>query len=217
MLLDIALLLVIAIFTFKYYKRGLAVSLLSVGRVVCALAVTILFGGMLSTFLRELFVEKAVFEAVSSLISSFEFEKFVADNDGFISVAGILSNFGVVGVDHAALSEALSRPLSVFASGVLGYSGLFISVVLLFSLLIRAVELVKVPVLEGIDRLFGAAFGFSLATVLSVVTVALIYSALIAAKERFGLGEELLDVFDQSMIFKLVYYSGSQGILDGLN
>ena len=214
MLIDVAFLIFVAFFTIKYYKQGFAVSLLSIGRIVCALAASFMFGGILSSVLKEFFIETAVFGAISHHLSSFESERFMMYHDGFVSVAGILSEG--ISLDKCEITEAVSNWISALISGVLAYSGLFILVFLLFTLFINAVKLIKVPILEKADGILGAAYGFSLATVLSAVTVTLIYSALIAASSSLGVGGALIDIFDQSVVFNLIYNSGSQGILDGL-
>ena len=87
---------------------------------------------------------------------------------------------------------------------------------MLFSALIKGVKMIKTPVFNGIDSILGASFGLSLGIVVSFIAITAVYTALVAANSFFGVGGELLSVFNESLIFKYVYNSGSQGILDGL-
>ena len=133
MLVDIALLLIIAFFTLRYYKRGLAVSLLGVARIISSFSVSAVMCGRLSAALSELFLRNAAKRAVSMLISKIEFGEGALSADGFISVAG---NFFSIeeGLDIQDLKEAFTEILSFRISEITSYALAFI---ILFSIVFR--------------------------------------------------------------------------------
>ncbi len=107
--------------------------------------------------------------------------------------------FGIL-VKQISINALILRIIS----SVFSYAFIFVISFLLISIIINIVSKIKIPVISKIDRSLGALFGFligfAFASMISNCTFSVIstYEALIGESE-------IMNIYNDSLIFKIVY------------
>ena len=188
LVIDVLFMAVFAIPVFRGWRRGFTKSILSLGRLVLSLVITILFGSAFAGRIDETFINPPVSEAVSKKFSSIAADVTASAEGGIDALVEKIPEvfrgyLDLTNVDPTAeinaLVEQWSRTvadgISKVISLILGFVLLFvISFVLLTAVIFIIGKLVKLPVIRTVDKLLGLAVGiFNGAAVVMVSSVIL--------------------------------------------
>lgn len=169
LILDVCLLAALGIPAFVGWKRGFAESVLRFGRLILALAATLIGGKAFSALLNRLWIYPAVYARVNP-----KFTDIAAAAEGRVEVmiqkipAFFRPYLDVTGADASndlyqlagAWSDTVSRGIAGVISSIVGYVLLFILSFLLLTLAIFVLRRVtKLPVIRTADQLLGLALG----------------------------------------------------------
>lgn len=109
------------------------------------------------------------------------------------------SGYAEYGVSN--FKDYLSTRLSVTAIDAIAYIILLIVIYLILRILLRVIGVIgRIPIIRGVNRLFGAILGF-VEGILIVWCICLIVMAI--SQTPFGV--KIVDVIDQSAVLKLIY------------
>ena len=188
LVIDILLIAIFALLVFRGWWRGFMKSILSLGRLILSLVITILFGSAFAAWIDAKFVNPPVFEAVFKKFSDVAAEITASAEGGIDALVEKIPEvfrgyLDLTNVDPTAeinaLVEQWSRTvadgISKVISLILGFVLLFvISFVLLTAVIFIIGKLVKLPVIRTVDKLLGLAVGiFNGAAVVMVSSVIL--------------------------------------------
>lgn len=200
---DILLLGLLVFMALRGYIRGFLKSVLSVGRLILAGAITVTFGSAFSEWINKAFVSSPVYDAVHGKIMAMA---EVAGNNTDALLSDVSNTFGGLvdlsslhageGINDMAdkLSLKISGGISGAVSTVIGYVLLFALAFGVLTLVMLVVDkLTKLPLIHGCDKLLGLGLGL----VGGVLVVSLVSTVLYAALYAAGQGE----VMDHSVFF----------------
>ena len=100
-----------------------------------------------------------------------------------------------------------SMPVANMLSGMIAFVLIFVSVVVISGLIIRAISNIKIPVITDFDKWLGLSLG----VVLGVITVSVISTALYSILEFMSgvkNSPELMEIYSHSFVFKFIYGAG---------
>ncbi len=208
---DILLVALFAFLAIRGYFKGFMKMVLSFGRLVLAVAITLIFGSAFSGWINEKFINPPIYDWVYGKISDLA-GSAVSNVDEFLEgLPGIFKNFvdsdafqdkyGDAGASVDALvtdvSTSISGAMSSVISTVLGYVLLFaISFVVLTIVIWLVGKFADLPILRTGDKLLGLAVG----AVSGLLAVALVASVLYIIVYLTG----DLSAYENSVIFKFV-------------
>lgn len=208
---DILLVALFAFLAIRGYFKGFMKMVLSFGRFVLAVAITLIFGSAFSGWINEKFINPPIYDWVYGKISDLA-GSAVSNVDEFLEgLPGIFKNFvdsdafqdkyGDAGASVDALvtdvSTSISGAMSSVISTVLGYVLLFaISFVVLTIVIWLVGKFADLPILRTGDKLLGLAVG----AVSGLLAVALVASVLYIIVYLTG----DLSAYENSVIFKFV-------------
>ena len=190
-LLDALLLAVFGLLVFRGWSRGLARSVLGLGRTILSFVVTVLFGSSFARWISERFISPRVYQTVHGRLSRLAADVSTTSDgslEAFVNkIPKVFRQYlDLEFIDPSArmsvLVEKWSRTvtdgISKVASTVLGFVLLFALSFLALTIVIAVVGgLVGLPVIRTVDKLLGLGGGvisgavavFVLSTVLGAV------------------------------------------------
>ena len=202
LVIDILLIVVFALLVFRGWWRGFMKSILSLGRLILSLAITILCGSAFAGWIDAKFVNPPVFDAVFKKFSSIAAE-VTASADGGIDalVAKIPESFrgylDLEAIDPTAeintlvesWSHTVADGISKVISLVLGFVLLFVISFILLTIAIFIVnKLVKLPAIQSVDKILGLVVGI-FSGAITVVFLSVLLSAVFGLVGQGALAE----------------------------
>jgi uncharacterized membrane protein required for colicin V production len=190
LVIDILLLVVFALLVFRGWRRGFMKSVLSLGRLILSVIITILFGSAFADWLDAKFINPPVYEKVFAKFSDVAAEITATAEGGVDALVEKIPDafrgyLDLETVDPTAeinaLVEQWSRTVADSISGVistvLGYILLFVLAFLVLTLVIFIVgKFAKLPAIKTVDKLLGLLMG-----VLSGTIIVMVISVLLGA------------------------------------
>ena len=188
LVIDILLIAIFALLVFRGWWRGFMKSILSLGRLILSLVITILFGSAFAAWIDAKFVNPPVFEAVFKKFSDVAAEITASAEGGIDALVEKIPDafrgyLDLESVDPTAeinalveewshtVADGISRVISL----ILGYILLFVLSFIVLTIVIFIVgKLAKLPAIKTVDKLLGLVVGiFSGAIAVIIVSVIL--------------------------------------------
>lgn len=190
--IDILLIVVFALLVFRGWWRGFMKSILSLGRLILSLVITILFGSAFAGWLDEKFVNPPVFDAVFKRFSDIAADVTASAEGGIDALVEKIPEafrgyLDLETVDPAAEINALVEEwshtvadcISKVISTILGFILLFVISFIVLTVVIFIVgKLAKLPAIKTVDKLLGLVVGIFSGAV-AVVIISVILSAIL--------------------------------------
>ena len=210
LVIDILLIVIFGLLVFRGWWRGFMKSVLSLGRLILSLVITIVFGASFAAWIDAKFVNPPVFEAVFKKFSDVAAEVTASAEGGIDALVEKIPEafrgyLDLESVDPTAEINALVEEwshtvadgISKVIATVIGYILLFVLAFLVLTLVIFIVtRFAKLPAIKTVDKLLGLVVGlFSGAAV--VIFISVILSALLGifGQEALVEGSFMLRLF----------------------
>lgn len=204
---DILLIALFAFLTFWGYLKGFIKMVLSFGRLVLSVVITVLFGSAFAGWIDQTFVNPKVYESVFGELSKLaegattnvsEFLNGLPEAfKGFIKVDDLNGTYESVDALVADASKTISGAVSSVIATVIGYILLFLlSFVVLTVVIFFVRKVAKLPVIKTGDKLLGLAMG-AVSGLVAVSLVAAILHAII-----FVSGD--MSAYENSAVLKFI-------------
>lgn len=217
--LDILLIVIFGLLVFRGWWRGFMKSVLSLGRLILSLIITILFGSAFAGWIDAKFVNPPVFESVFKKFSDIAADVTASAEGGVDALVEKIPEafrgyLDLEAVDPTAeinvlveeWSHTVADGISKVIATVIGYILLFVLAFIALTVVIFIVSKVaKLPAIKTVDKLLGLAVGI----VSGLVAVIFISAVLGAILGVFGMG----DVVEGSFMLRLC--SGVKDLLFG--
>ena len=217
LVIDILLIAIFALLVFRGWWRGFMKSILSLGRLILSLVITILFGSAFAAWLDAKFVNPPVFEAVFKKFSDVAAEVTASAEGGIDALVEKIPEafrgyLDLESVDPTAEINALVEQwshtvadgISKVIATVIGYILLFVLAFLVLTLVIFIVtRFAKLPAIKTVDKLLGLVVGLFSGAV-AVIFISVILSAILGV-----IGQEA--VVEGSFMLRL--FSGIKDLL----
>ena len=208
-LLDALLISVFAFLAYRGYTRGLARSVLRLGRTVLSFAVTALLGASFARWINQGLVYPRVFSSVHERLSHLASDVTSTSGEGLEALASKLPKVfrQYLEMDAIAPTEKVSAVVDTWSRAIAGGISKVVStvlgVVLLFLLAFVALTvvmtlvrgLVKLPIIRTVDKVLGLVGGV-LSGLIAIFVLTLVLGALLSLT---GHG----DVLDRSLLLPL--------------
>jgi len=218
MILDVSLVLIVSVFLFIGYKKGIVKSVYGFLSLIVAGVGSYFSGKYLSQWVYGFFFEKSINESISNSVSA-STENLTASVENVLSnlpeyVKNLLGFFNVSEGDFfqqnttAQLVESeLQQSIKGAVVEVLGFIFiivLFILILILMRLLSKPiVSIFEIPVIKQINGIFGMLFGLAEGLVICYIAV-LVFRLIVPDAHSTLLNAEM---FNNSVIFSRIYYS----------
>ena len=210
LVIDILLIVIFGLLVFRGWWRGFMKSVLSLGRLILSLVITIVFGASFAAWIDAKFVNPPVFEAVFKKFSDIAAEVTASAEGGIDALVEKIPEafrgyLDLETLDPTAEIDALVEQwshtvadgISKVIATVIGYILLFVLAFLVLTLGIFIVtRFAKLPAIKTVDKLLGLVVGiFSGAAV--VIFISVILSALLGifGQEALVEGSFMLRLF----------------------
>ena len=210
LVIDILLIVIFGLLVFRGWWRGFMKSVLSLGRLILSLVITIVFGASFAAWIDAKFINPPVFEAVFKKFSDIAAEVTASAEGGIDALVEKIPEafrgyLDLETIDPAAEINALVEQwshtvadgISKVIATVIGYILLFVLAFLVLTLVIFIVtRFAKLPAIKTVDKLLGLVVGiFSGAAV--VIFISVILSALLGifGQEALVEGSFMLRLF----------------------
>ena len=208
---DILLVALFAFMAIRGYFKGFMKMVLSFGRLILAVVITLVFGSAFSGWIDEKFINPPIYDWVFGKISELagnavtNVDEFLNGLPGifknFVDYEGFQDKYGEAGASVDALvtdvSTSVSGAMSAVVSTVVGYVLLFaLSFVILTVVIWLVGKFADLPLLKTGDKLLGLAVG----AVSGLLAVALVASVLYLIVYLTG----DLSAYENSVVFKFV-------------
>lgn len=228
LLIDLSLIIIVVIFGVIGYKKGLVRTFINLVGTIGAVLGSVCIGGNLSSWIYDVFIK-------NNLLINMEKQVLSSTESGLTAVEKALSwlpNFVVnmlpsFGVDISTISEqasqteqqlAVSTATQIEAIVAPVIISLICIIVIIFSFILLSIlvrflssvvgEIFKIPVLNGINKVFGALFGVIIGIIVVIIAVLVIK---IAVPEPNDLNHIFNTVtIESTAIFEKLYDSVSQ-------
>ncbi len=217
-ILDIALLLIIVLTIYVYYKRGFVRAVLGFGKTLLSYICAAAFGRLVGEYLAEKFFDKNITDIVYNTLEKNTFDNSLdngisptflkmAEKCG-VDVESIIAN--AEGREWIPdLADTIGGAISGVVSVLAGYILVFVVAYLVFLLGTFILEtLVELPVLRTLNRLLGTCVGCLCSIVfafLFVWCIKVIIYYVAASGER----SSVLEMIDKTYLFKFFSEVGS--------
>lgn len=224
-ILDIALVGIVFLTVFVYYKRGFVRAVLGFGKVLLSLICAVLFGKMVGGLLAEKFFDARLTDSVYKTLSglyeagseTFDLSRLAekipsslrtlaercgADIDSVAS--GGAGDTAASAERLREISAGIASPISTVISNLLGCVLVFVTAYLLFLLGSFILESVaELPVLRTFNKILGLCLGVVCAIVFAFIFVfvseAVIYWIIASGDESAA-----LEIINKTLIYKLL-------------
>lgn len=194
LVIDILFAVIFLLLVFRGWRRGFMKSVLSLGRLILSLIITIAFGATFAAWIDEKFVNPPVFDAVFKKFSEVAAEVTATAEGGIDALVEKIPEFFRGYLDLEALdptaeinalveewSHTVADGISKVIATVIGYILLFALAFLALTIVIFIVSKVaKLPAIRTVDKLLGLLLGI-VSGVISVIIISVILSALLSA------------------------------------
>lgn len=211
-LIDLILVIALAAIIARYWKAGFFKSVLSAGRLVLTIILTVALGPSVSAWIDSKFINPPVFEKVHAKLAELGAQAsgsaqsfFDALRDKFGSFIGEdkLQNgasSAQASVDSMVeqYSTSIAGKISFVISTIIGYVLLFIVCFLVLTLVIWLLgKIVKLPVIKTCDKILGLILGVILGFFAVCLLATLVYGILYATGD--------LTIYEKSFVLKFFY------------
>lgn len=217
LVIDILLVVIFGLLVFRGWWRGFMKSVLSLGRLILSLVITIVFGASFAAWIDAKFVNPPVFEAVFKKFSDIAAEVTASAEGGIDALVEKIPEafrgyLDLESVDPTAEINALVEQwshtvadgISKIVATVIGYILLFILAFLVLTMVIFIVtRFAKLPAIKTVDKLLGLVVGLFSGAV-AVIFISAILSAILGV-----IGQEA--VVEGSFMLRL--FSGIKDLL----
>jgi uncharacterized membrane protein required for colicin V production len=188
LVIDILLIVIFGLLVFRGWWRGFMKSVLSLGRLILSLVITIVFGASFAAWIDAKFVNPPVFEAVFKKFSDVAAEVTASAEGGIDALVEKIPEafrgyLDLETIDPAAeinslveqWSHTVADGISKVIATVIGYILLFVLSFIVLTIVIFIVgKLAKLPAIKTVDKLLGLVVGiFSGAIAVIIVSVIL--------------------------------------------
>lgn len=217
LVIDILLVVIFGLLVFRGWWRGFMKSVLSLGRLILSLVITIIFGASFAAWIDAKFINPPVFEAVFKKFSDVAAEVTASAEGGIDALVEKIPDafrgyLDLESVDPTAEINALVEEwshtvadgISKIVATVIGYILLFILAFLVLTVVIFIVtRFAKLPAIKTVDKLLGLVVGLFSGAV-AVIFISVILSAILGV-----IGQEA--VVEGSFMLRL--FSGIKDLL----
>ena len=217
LVIDILLIVIFGLLVFRGWWRGFMKSVLSLGRLILSLVITIVFGASFAAWIDAKFINPPVFEAVFKKFSDIAAEVTASAEGGIDALVEKIPEafrgyLDLETIDPAAEINALVEQwshtvadgISKVIATVIGYILLFVLAFLVLTLVIFIVtRFAKLPAIKTVDKLLGLVVGLFSGAV-AVIFISVILSAILGV-----IGQEA--VVEGSFMLRL--FSGIKDLL----
>lgn len=210
LVIDILLIVIFGLLVFRGWWRGFMKSVLSLGRLILSLVITIVFGASFAAWIDAKFINPPVFEAIFKKFSDIAAEVTASAEGGIDALVEKIPEAFRGYLDLETLdptaeinalveqwSHTVADGISKVIATVIGYILLFVLAFLVLTLVIFIVtRFAKLPAIKTVDKLLGLVVGlFSGAAV--VIFISVILSALLGifGQEALVEGSFMLRLF----------------------
>ena len=219
LVIDILLIVVFGLLVFRGWWRGFMKSILSLGRLILSLVITIAFGASFAAWIDAKFVNPPVFEAVFKKFSDVAAEVTASAEGGIDALVEKIPEafrgyLDLESVDPTAEINALveewshtvADSISKVIATVIGYILLFVLTFLVLTVVIFIVtRFAKLPAIKTVDKLLGLVVGIVSGAV-AVIFISVILSAILGVigQEAVVEGSFMLRLFSgiKDLLFK---------------
>jgi uncharacterized membrane protein required for colicin V production len=217
LVIDILLIVVFALLVFRGWRRGFMKSVLSLGRLILSLIITVLFGSAFAAWLDAKFINPPVFDAVFKKLSEIAAEVTATAEGGVDALVEKIPEafrgyLDLETLDPSAEINALveqwshtvADSISKVIATVLGYILLFIIAFIVLTVAIFIISKVaKLPFIKTADKLLGLVVGIASGAI-AVIFLSVVLSAILGV---IGQGE----IVEGSFMLRL--FSGIKDLL----
>ena len=219
LVIDILLIVIFGLLVFRGWWRGFMKSVLSLGRLILSLVITIVFGASFAAWIDAKFVNPPVFEAVFKKFSDIAAEVTASAEGGIDALVEKIPEafrgyLDLETIDPAAEINALVEQwshtvadgISKVIATVIGYILLFVLTFLVLTLVIFIItRFAKLPAIKTVDKLLGLVVGLFSGAV-AVIIISIILGAILGLVGRGEVveGSFMLRLFGglKDLIFK---------------
>ena len=219
LVIDILLIVIFGLLVFRGWWRGFMKSILSLGRLILSLVITIAFGASFAAWIDAKFVNPPVFEAVFKKFSDVAAEVTASAEGGIDALVEKIPEafrgyLDLESVDPTAEINALVEEwshtvadgISKVIATVIGYILLFVLTFLVLTVVIFIVtRFAKLPAIKTVDKLLGLVVGIVSGAV-AVIFISVILSAILGVigQEAVVEGSFMLRLFSgiKDLLFK---------------
>lgn len=219
LVIDILLIVIFGLLVFRGWWRGFMKSILSLGRLILSLVITIAFGASFAAWIDAKFVNPPVFEAVFKKFSDVAAEVTASAEGGIDALVEKIPEafrgyLDLESVDPTAEINALveewshtvADSISKVIATVIGYILLFVLTFLVLTVVIFIVtRFAKLPAIKTVDKLLGLVVGIVSGAV-AVIFISVILSAILGVigQEAVVEGSFMLRLFSgiKDLLFK---------------
>ena len=210
LVIDILLIGIFGLLVVRGWGRGFMKSVLSLGRLILSLVITIVFGASFAAWIDAKFVNPPVFEAVFKKFSDVAAEVTASAEGGIDALVEKIPDafrgyLDLETIDPAAEINALVEQwshtvadgISKVIATVIGYILLFVLAFLVLTLVIFIVtRFAKLPAIKTVDKLLGLVVGLFSGAV-AVIFISVILSAILGifGQEALVEGSFMLRLF----------------------
>ena len=206
---DILLIAAFALLVFQGLRRGFVKSILSLGRFVLSLVITILFSSDFANWINARFVNPSVYDSVSKRFSGIAadvaasadgnleafVEKIPRPFRGYLDLESIDPTSDINALADQ-WSHSVADGISKVISSVVGFVLLFLISFIVLSIVIFVVnKLTQLPIIKAADTLLGGVVGVFYGTV-AVIVLSAILGAILGL-----MGQQ--EVVEQSCMLRL--------------
>lgn len=202
LVIDILLIVIFGLLVFRGWWRGFMKSVLSLGRLILSLVITILFGSTFAAWIDARFVNPPVFEKVFTKFSEVAAEVTASAEGGVNALVEKIPEafrgyLDLESVDPTAEINALveewshtvADSISKVIATVIGYILLFVLAFLVLTVVIFIVtRFAKLPAIKTVDKLLGLVVGI-VSGVVAVIFISVILSAILGVVGQDALVE----------------------------
>lgn len=219
LVIDILLIVIFGLLVFRGWWRGFMKSVLSLGRLILSLVITIVFGASFAAWIDAKFVNPPVFEAVFKKFSDIAAEVTASAEGGIDALVEKIPEafrgyLDLETVDPTAEINALVEQwshtvadgISKIIATVIGYILLFVLAFLVLTVVIFIVtRFAKLPAIKTVDKLLGLVVGI-FSGAIAVIFISVILSAILGVigQEAVVEGSFMLRLFSgiKDLLFK---------------
>ena len=219
LVIDILLIVIFGLLVFRGWWRGFMKSVLSLGRLILSLVITIVFGASFAAWIDAKFINPPVFEAVFKKFSDIAAEVTASAEGGIDALVEKIPEafrgyLDLETIDPAAEINALVEQwshtvadgISKVIATVIGYILLFVLAFLVLTLVIFIVtRFAKLPAIKTVDKLLGLVVGLFSGAV-AVIFISVILGAILGliGQGEIVEGSFMLRIFGglKDLIFK---------------
>ena len=219
LVIDILLIVIFGLLVFRGWWRGFMKSVLSLGRLILSLVITIVFGASFAAWIDAKFINPPVFEAVFKKFSDIAAEVTASAEGGIDALVEKIPEafrgyLDLETIDPAAEINALVEQwshtvadgISKVIATVIGYILLFVLAFLVLTLVIFIVtRFAKLPAIKTVDKLLGLVVGLFSGAV-AVIFISVILGAILGliGQGEIVEGSFMLHIFGglKDLIFK---------------